>query len=153
MGDQPHSCQRNCPMETVEFIERMTKIEQGLYAAIRRLDDDQKARHEQNTAISSVVSAETLARMNLEESVKELTILHRELLGVIRGTEWNEGLFQRNNHLAAEVSNIRGQLLSEEQTRKAYMRSIVVLGTALGAIGGIITSFLTIWLKLRGAGQ
>lgn len=148
--ERPNDCpKRTCPMDTREFIERMKGIEDRLDGHDKRFEDDVRIRHERNAAIAEVIDEERIERMKLTDEMAELKTMHKELLQVLRGTEWNKGLLAINSDLETRVKAIENALMKDELTRKAYTRGIVILGTVLGAIGGAITSFATFWFKFN----
>lgn len=149
---------RVCPMTTPVFIERMKSVEDGLKLLGTRLDEDQQTRHERNTIIYEVIDEERIERMKLEDSVKTLVLQQTELLGVIKGSWHDEGLFKEFRKFRKDVEtwtdkiekidNIDERVKhieSRYNVSKGFINGatfiISLIASAIGAIIGIIGAY------------
>jgi len=146
MPDQPECpYPKKCPMETEEFNRRMAEIEATLKAHTAELSDNREKRHDRNQHINQVIDQETIARLKLEDRVKEqevsideLKTMHRELIDVLRGSWGRAGVVEEQSSHGRRI-----QALEEWKTNiRSFVGGAVFVGSAVGAVLGFILNLI-----------
>jgi len=147
------NCNQNekkpCPLSTPAFIVWKKELVNQFASISRRLDEDQKLRHDRNAAIAELIDSERLSRINLEKKVTELADMHIELINALKGNWANPGVIDKIKLLTDKVDHIELSLNTFQESvklknsiQKGFITGVAFIGSIIGSIIGIGSTIL-----------
>lgn len=145
MTDHDDNCpdpKRTCPVSSKDMLHRLEAIE-------RKMDDEREMRHDRNQKILEVIDEERVARMDLEQlvrdmrsSINDLADMHKQVLELLQGSWGREGMVKEHAELKEDMSKFK----LWRSNQKAFFAGMAAICGIVGSFFGIAAMALFNWL-------